>query len=205
MKCVSRSERGFTLLELVVAIAIFGLMSAMAYSGLASALNTRDYADQQADRLAEIQKAFSIIGRDVEQAVNRPVRDNYASELLPLLGGGYGSAVLELTHAGYRNPMGLQRSSLQRVAYVLEDGKLQRQSWWVLDRSIDSAPQVSPLLTKVKTVELRFMDENHTWQPQWPSVTANPNNPPTLPNAVEVTLELEDWGRLTRIFEVAPG
>lgn len=198
------AEGGFTLLELVIAIAIFGLMSVMAYSGLSSVLNTRDYADRQADRLGELQKAFSILGRDVEQAVNRPVRDNYGAVTLPLLGGGYGSAVLELTHTGGRNPMGQQRSSLQRVAYLFADGKLQRQGWQVLDRSIDSAPLQSQLLTKVKKVELRFMDENHQWQPQWPSVTAAPGAPPTLPRAVEVTVELEDWGRLSRIFEV-PG
>jgi general secretion pathway protein J len=196
-------EGGFTLLELVVAIAIFGLMSAMAYGGLNSVLNTRDYADRQADRLAELQKAFTIIGRDVEQAVNRPARDSYGSEMLPLLGGGYGSAVLELSRNGQRNPMAQQRSHLQRVAYALADGGLQRQSWQVLDRSIDSAPQTSKLLTKVKTVELRFMDKNHEWQPQWPSVTANPKDPPTLPRAVEITLDLEDWGRFSRIFEVA--
>ncbi len=198
-----RRQRGFTLLELVVAIAIFGLMSAMAYSGLASVLNTREHADLQADRLAEVQKAFTILGRDVEQAINRPVRDSYGSEMLPLLGGGYGSAVLELTRTGRRNPMAQPRSSLQRIAYLFAEAELQRQSWQVLDRSSDTEPQLSRLLTKVKAVELRFMDNNHEWQPQWPSVTANPSNPATLPVAVEITLELEDWGRLSRIFEVA--
>jgi len=195
-------QRGFTLLELVVAIAIFGLMSAMAYGGLNSVLNTRDHADRQADRLAQVQKAFTILGRDIEQAVNRPVRDNYTGEMLPLSGSGYGSAVLELSRTGQRNPMGQQRSHLQRVAYALADGSLQRQSWRVVDRSSDSEPQQSLLLDNVKTVELRFMDKDHQWQPQWPSVAADPDAPPTLPRAVEITLELDDWGRLSRIFEV---
>ncbi len=196
-------QRGFTLLELVVAIAIFGLMAAMAYGGLNSVLNTRDHADHQADRLAEIQKAFTIIGRDITQAVNREARDNYGSETLPLLGGGYGSAVLELSRTGRRNPLAQPRSSLQRVAYLFAEGELRRQIWQVLDRSSDTEPQSSQLLTKVKAVELRFMDKNYEWQPQWPSVTANPTDPPLLPLAVELTLELEDWGRFSRIFEVA--
>lgn len=195
-------QRGFTLIELIIAIAIFGLMSVMAYSALNSALRTRDYADLQADRLAEVQKAFTILGRDVEQAVNRPVRDNYGSEMQPFLGGGYGSAVLELTRDGRRNPMGQTRSTMQRVSYLLEDDTLQRRSWRELDRAVNSEPQSAPLLTKVKSVELRFMDRDHQWQLQWPSANANPNATPTLPLAVEVTLELEDWGRLTRIFEV---
>lgn len=193
---------GFTLLELVVAIAIFGLMSAMAYGGLNSVLKTRDHADKQADRLAEVQKAFTILGRDVAQAANRQVRDNYGSDMLPLLGGGYGSTALEMSRSGRRNPMGQTRSSLQRVGYLLADGELQRQSWAVLDRSIDTEPQTARLLTKVKTVELRFMNKDYEWEPQWPSISAVPGDSPTLPRAVEITLELEDWGRLVRIFEV---
>lgn len=195
-------QRGFTLLELVVAIAIFGLMAAMAYGGLGSVLNTRDHADTQAERLAELQKAFTIMGRDITQAVDRPVRDSYGSDVLPLLGGGYGSGILELSRSGRRNPMALPRSSLQRIAYLFEDGKLQRQSWQVLDRSSDTEAQSSQLLAGIKSVELRFMDKNREWQPQWPGVAATPSDPP-LPLAVEVTLELKDWGRLSRIFEVA--
>lgn len=196
-------QRGFTLLELVVAIAIFGLMSVMAYGGLNSVLNTRDHADRQADRLAEVQKAFTIIGRDIEQTLNRPVRDNYGTEMLPLLGSGDGAILLELSRSGRRNPMGQLRSSLQRVAYRLAEKELRRQSWAVLDRSVDSEPQGSRLLTRVKAVELRFMDKGQQWQPQWPSVSAAPGAAPTLPRAVEITLDLEDWGRLSRIFEVA--
>jgi len=37
--------QGFTLLELLVAISIFGLLSVIAYSGLNSVLNTRQVLD----------------------------------------------------------------------------------------------------------------------------------------------------------------
>ncbi len=199
-----RTNSGFTLLELVVAIAIFGLMAAMAYGGLGSVLNTRDHADRQADRLAEVQKAWTIIGRDITQVIDRPVRDSYGSDMPPLLGSSYGSTVLELSRSGRRNPMAQPRSSLQRIAYLFEDEALQRQSWRVLDRSSDSEAQSAQLLAGIKAVELRFMDKNREWQPQWPGAAALPTDPP-LPLAIELTLELKDWGRMSRIFEVAGG
>jgi len=186
-----RRQYGFTLLEMVIAIGIF-------------ALNTRAHADEQADRLAQLQKAFTIISRDLEQAIDRPVRDNYGDEQPPITGGGYGSAILTFSRSGRANPMGLQRSHLQRIGYMVSEGQLMRQMWPVLDRSVDTAPFEGVLLDKVKQVDLRFMDENHDWQPQWPP--ANNGNPaqvtPDMPHAVEVTVDLEDWGRVRRVFEV---
>lgn len=199
---MSRKQQGFTLLELIVAIAVFAIMATMAHSGLSSVLNTREQAEQQAERLAQLQKAFLIIGRDIEQAVNRTIRDNYANEVDPLVGGGYGTSVLELSRTGRNNPMQLQRSHLQRVAYMLSEEELIRQSWQVVDRSLDTEPYESVLMENVQSIELRFMDAEKQWQQQWPSFAADPDAEPTLPRAVEVKLELEGWGEVVRIFEV---
>jgi len=53
-------------------------------------------------------------------------------------------------------------------------------------------------------VSFRFMDQARQWRTEWPPV--QPNQPEVTlrmrPIAVEVTLELEDWGRITRIIEV---
>ncbi len=197
-------QQGFTLLELVIAVGIFALMSAMAYGGLNSALNTHAHADAQAERLAQLQKAMLIIGRDIEQAIDRPVRDNYGDEQPPLSGGGYGSVILEFSRSGRANPMGRPRSHLQRIGYLVVEDRLLRQMWPVLDRAIDTTPFEAMLLDKVKQVDLRFMDEQRQWQPQWPP--ANSGNPaqtaPVMPRAVEVSIDLEDWGRVRRIFEV---
>jgi len=197
-------QKGFTLLELVIAMGVFALMSAMAYSGLNSVMNTRAHADVQADRLAQLQKAFLIIGRDIEQAIERPVRDNYADVLEPISGGGYGSSILELSRTGRANPMGLPRSHLQRVGYEVQDDQLLRKVWPVLDRALDTEPYEGVMLEGIKAVDLRFMDGNKEWQTQWPqpNLGGTSTAPAVMPWAVEITIDLEDWGRIRRIFEV---
>ncbi|ALP54306.1 hypothetical protein Tel_14775 [Candidatus Tenderia electrophaga] len=197
-------QQGFTLLELVIAIGIFALMSAMAYGGLNSALNTRQHADAQADRLARLQKAMLIMSRDVEQAIGREVRNNYGDPEPPLRGGGYGSLILEFSRSGRANPMGQQRSHLQRIAYLVAEDRLLRQMWPVLDRAVDTTPYEGVLLEEVEQMDIRFMDDNHEWQPQWPpaSSIASPPSHPEMPRALEITIDLEDWGRVRRVFEV---
>lgn len=198
------NQNGFTLLELVIAIGVFALMSAMAYGGLNSVMNTREHVDAQSERLAQLQKAFLIIGRDIEQAIERPVRDNYAAELEPISGGGYGSSILELSRSGRANPMALQRSHLQRVGYEVQEDQLLRKVWPVLDRALDTVPYEGVMIGGIKAVDLRFMDENKEWQTQWPqpNLGGSTQAPAAMPRAVEITIDLEDWGRIRRIFEV---
>lgn len=199
-----KHSQGFTLLELLVAVVIFAIMATMAYSSLGIALSHRQQAEVQADRLAELQKVFTIMGRDIEQAVNRPVRDNYGSEEEPLRGGSYGSSLLELSRSGLTNPMKLKRSSLQRVGYMLSEGKLVRLSWFVLDRSVDTEAYESVLLEDVESIQLQFLDDSYQWQPNWPSLNtlSQSNVQFSMPRAIEVVVELEGWGKLRRVFEV---
>ena len=70
-------QRGFTLLELLVALAIFALVSVMAYGGLASVLDQQFATDEIAGQLARLQKTYLLLQRDFEQLVPRPVRDEY--------------------------------------------------------------------------------------------------------------------------------
>lgn len=199
---VSAGQRGFTLLEIIVAISIFALIAAMTYPAMIEMLELGEAADAQTARLAELQKAMTLMGRDVEQIVDRPVGDGYGTEVAAVLGGGGSSTLLEFTRTGWRNPAGWPRSNLQRVAYLFSDGKLLRQSWRVLDRSVDSVPGEALLVEEVKAVEIRFLDDQRQWQSFWP-----PSDPdkPRLPRAIDIVLELEDWGRVNRIFAVAGG
>ena len=208
------TQRGFTLLELLVAVGIFAVMSVMAYGGLKTVLDSRKQTDAQAQRLAAVQLTFTRLQRDVEQMTNRSIRDEFGDTKPPLLAVSGSDVIVEFTHAGWSNPANALRSTLQRVAYTVKDNTLYRGYWLVLDRAQDSKSVPTAILNPVKSIEWRFMDSAGNWQTQWPAppqtgqpVPPAPNGQPAsprpLPRAVEVTLDLEDLGRLTRLFRVA--
>jgi general secretion pathway protein J len=198
-----RRHAGFTLLELLVALSIFALLAAMAYGGLNTVLRERQLTEQQAVRLAQLQRTFLWLSRDLEQAINRPIRDEYGDRQPALLGVEFGRYRLELTRGGWRNPAGRARSGLQRVAYGLRDGELVRVYWNVLDRAQDSEPFETALLDGIDKLELRFLDDKQQWRDTWPVTTTGSQSVNSILIAVEVTLETETEGRIMRLFQVS--
>ena len=200
----SRTQ-GFTLLELLIAMSIFSVLSAMAFTGLQAVITSKGHTEKVANRVSELQTSMLFLQRDVEQAVERSVRDGFGDVAPALRGGGFGSLVLELTRAGWRNPIGSPRSQLQRVAYRLsEDGEFTRMAWMVLDQPSQLEPLERVLLTGVKGVNVRFMNPAKQWQDKWPEDLLL-NNASSMPLAVEVVIEFEDMGDIRRVFRVPPG
>ena len=192
---------GFTLLELLVALAIFGLIAVMSYSGLTAVLNQQSQTEVAAERLSELQKTYLIMQRDIEQMVPRPVRDEFGDEQAPLVGGD----TLRFTRGGWSNPVGYPRSNLQRVGYAYDDEQLKRYSWAVLDRAQDSEPLEQPLVDHVEGMAIRYLAANDEWQEQWPaaSAAANTEEPPAdFPKAIEVTIEHAEFGPLVWLFQL---
>ncbi len=201
---MNRTTCGFTLLELLVALAVFAIMATAAYSGLSNVLFTRAAVEQQARRLAAVQLAVFRLEQDIQQATPRGVRDEYGDPQSALRGGDLLDDALILTRAGWDNPLGQSRATLQRVAYRLREGRLWRLHWDVLDRGGPVAPRETLLLDQVREFRARFLDQNAVWRTDWPPPTdatddnsLNRNRPP---RAVEITLLLEDWGAITRLF-----
>ncbi len=201
------NQSGFTLLELLVALSIFAVMSVMIFGGLREVINVRATTDKHTARLTALQLAFMYISRDIRQLSNRTIRDEYGDKLKVLQSNDIGKYRLELTRDGYPNPAGLNRSSLQRVAYGVNDNKLYRYRWKVLDRAEDSLPTKTLLLNDVNGFNLRFLEDgdsssttqkNH-WVTAWPPQSTD-TTIKKFPKVIEVTFELEDWGRFTRLF-----
>lgn len=192
-------QRGFTLLELLVALSIFGLVSVMAFTGLDSSLKARQTTEAQSERLIRLQKAFNLMREDFEQALPRPVRDQQG-DLLPQSAFQQEGEGVSFTRGGRANPLGLKRSSLERVGWGLRDGKLTRIRWQALDQPFEPKAEELPLLEDIDELRFRFMGADKRWQEQWPPVSNQPNAGPQLPLAVEVTLETKDLGEIVRIF-----
>ncbi len=197
-----RAAAGFTLIELTVALGVFAVLSVLAYGGLSQVLEARRQVESAAERLTGLQLALTEIGRDVREAVPRRVRDARGDPEPPLRADA-GEDLLSLTTASWPNPAGLPRSNLRRVAYRARGGTLERVAWPVLDRAPDTDPRVEALAPGVRRVAFRFLDGDRLWHEQWPPATGRGSGS-ALPLAVEVTLELEDWGPVQRLFAL-PG
>lgn len=203
-----RSSRqcAFTLIELMIAMSIFSLMTVFAYAGVNQIIVTRERSAESLDELASIQFTLRQLALDLEQVHPRPVREELGDNLVPTMIADLRRLnQLEMTRAGWRNPLGTPRPSLQRAAYRLEDGELIRSHWNVLDRLQINAPVEFTLLENIQSFELRFMKEDGNWISSWP----DPDLPATLqlsarPRAVEVILKFDDpkLGDIRRLFEV---
>ncbi len=187
-------QSGFTLLELLVALAIFALMSAMAYGGLQTLLESRKHTDRAAEQFSRLQNTLLFLQQDLSQVVERSVRDELGDRE-PVFSGADTEYLLQLTRGGAVGRP--DTAALQRVAYRMEEGRLQRVNWPVLDRVQGMEPLVMELVDGVTDIQIRFL---HTeWQPDWPGQGGRP-----LPRAVEIHLVTDRWGEIRRVFPIYP-
>ena len=198
-----RQCRGFTLLELLIAIAIFALLGLGTYRMLDSVLQTDKVTRAHEAQLRELVRAMAVFERDLLQVLARPVRDAFGDARPALLGDDSGGASIELTRAGWRNPLAQPRSTLQRVRWQRSGEQWQRQYWRVLDQAQDSQPQVQQALEGVTSLELRYLDDKGVWHETWPPSGVEAARALTaLPVAVELLLEHRRYGQLRRLLRL---
>lgn len=201
------AQSGFTLLELLVAMGIFAIIGVMALGGLNTIVNQGTLAGEQDTRLAGLQRAMRLIRQDIGAADPRYVRDELGNQReAPFIADGRGDYLVRLTRSGWANPAQLPyRGTLQRVQYRLEDGKLFRDYWPVLDRVLGEEPRTEELLTGVEDVKFLFLDTQggkQQWAEQWPPVDRTTAVAAGRPAGVQVTLKLKDWGEIEALIEV---
>ena len=184
MRQVRAKERGFTLVEMLIALVIFGMITAAGVTLLTLTVRTRDSADRQLENVGDLRQTR------------------------PAFTGGDGSVAL--LHAFVRR--GLEndstfRSSLQRVEYRLREGRLERWRYAAVDG--EERPMTMPLLEGVRRVQLRYRDRDGTWPDRW-----DPTDPARLPAAVELvsdstvtdtTSDSESQGQVRQLFLVGSG
>jgi general secretion pathway protein J len=197
--------RGFTLVEVLVAMFIFAILAVMAYGGYNQLSRQDEIVDRNANRTRAVQSTIQRMSEDLAMLEPRPVREPLGDSIDPALRADKRTETLvELTRSGWSNPAGVTRSTLQRVAYRVQDNKLERAYWNALDRTMSAEPTSVVLLDQVRTVSLRFMDQNQSWHEQWPPLGySGPDALRLRPIAVEITLDLEDWGKIVRLVEVS--
>jgi general secretion pathway protein J len=205
--------RGFTLIEVAIAMFIAAIMFAIGYGAINQALIDRDALNISQERVTEIQRGMRVVAQDFAQITARAARDTSGTgQLMPAISADARSdSILTFTRTGWSNPAGIQRPAEQRVRYRFIDGSLVREHWLAVDPALNTEPRQRVLLTRVKAVEIRFLDPvTRQWGEEWPkaAVATGPASPLTVdtllvrPLAIEFTVVLDDWGRVQRLFEI---
>ncbi|MEM7540230.1 MAG: type II secretion system minor pseudopilin GspJ [Pseudomonadota bacterium] len=190
---------GFTLVEILVAIAIFAVISAIAFTGLRSAIRTNDHLKPRYETLQTLRGAFQILASDIQQMAPRSIRDELGSPQAALVGAS-DTTFLKLTRYAPDAPLLGARTALKRVEYEYREGELVRRLWPNLDRVQGETGQEQILLRDVETAAVRFYGDD--WLPYWPAAgSALANN--DLPRGVELELVFSDGRSVRRLFLTA--
>lgn len=186
---------GFTLVEMLIALTIFGMLTAAGVALLSVTARTQQTADRLLAELGELRAVQALVTADLAQAVPRIHRDRAGNALPAFSGAASGEPVSLALVRGGVDGGGARQSTIQRVEYRLKEGRLERLAY----RQVDGAdgPVVVTLLRGVRQLRLRYRDEEGGWQSDWA-----PTDPSRLPRAVELVTDSEAHGLVRQLFLV---
>jgi general secretion pathway protein J len=203
-------QKGFTLLEILIAMAIFTLIGLASTGLLTTVIDSNDLSSERFQKLQQLQRAMVILERDIQQAVPRAARIEGEQQNVVMAGGesdmGDGDT-LGLVRSGWHNPQYmLPRSTLQSVVYRLQDGKLERLYSNYVDNVIGHEPKIRVLLDNIERFDVEFLshqenaddsDSESGWSKSYKGSV--------LPKAVAIEFDSKDFGTIRREFALTPG
>ncbi len=193
-------KNGFTLIEMLIAIAIFAIMSAFAYRALSSILTARDRVTEENQKWRSVSSAFARIEADFTNIAGRTIRTSSNLTAAAVVGNltynNDNEGQIMFTRMGLPGANG-SLAAPQRLGYRLKNGTLEELVWPVLDQAPRTVPAVYPLLTGVSSFTLAYYDGNRNAATSWP-----PANSPlqTIPVAVKVELTLDSGESMSRLL-----
>jgi general secretion pathway protein J len=200
IKGIKKTQYGFTLLEVLIAVAIFSVVSLASFTIFDTVLRGDENSKIRSDRQNELQRAFLLIERDFTQIAKRNMRVNGEAPSDSFLQTADDSFLADeqaiaFVRNGWTNPgLLLPRSDMQSVAYRLEEDTLQRLHYNFVDAVVGQAPKIRPLVSQVTSLAFEFYD-GKKWQKKWSGSA--------LPQAIAIEIETLDYGLIRRQFLVA--
>ena len=212
---LARNSKGFTLLEVLISLSIFAVISVGAFHILQSSIASHRQSEHRMEQFEALNRMLESIESDLRQSIDRPVRDSDGDTLATFIGK---LESLELTHGGWSNRPGaiaknrqpahstLRRSGYRRTVKPKEEGGfvtlLSRQQWYVLDRARDSRA-VTTLEIPIRRISINYLSHNRTWHNKWPAIINSQNTKQSLPLAIKLDIQTIEFGLVTRLFYVS--
>ncbi|MCW7555975.1 type II secretion system minor pseudopilin GspJ [Endozoicomonas gorgoniicola] len=192
-----KRQKGFTLLEILVAIAIFSLLTLSARQLFVSVIDAKEITRSNLQRLKEVEYTMLVLEQDFRQVVDRGVRtDGYVSTQSLFSDDtmlNTDDQAIAFVRSNWRNPaQQLPRSELQRVSYRLKSNTLERMHHPVLDPLENAEPANRELLNGVNSLKFRFF-----YNSKWHNALQDSGQ---LPEGLLIEMDLQDLGRIERRF-----
>ncbi|MBY7668822.1 type II secretion system minor pseudopilin GspJ [Vibrio anguillarum] len=199
----NKKSKGFTLIEVLVAIAIFASLSVGAYQVLNQVQRSNEISAQRSQRLNELQRAMVLMDGDFRQMATRQFRTNGEEPSQQML--IWKEYLLDsdqkgvlFARLGWHNPQQqFPRGEVTKVGYRIKEGVLERIWWRYPDTPAGQEGIITPLLHDVESLSLRFYNQGQ-WSEEWSDALK-------IPQAVAVKLALKDYGEIERIYLTAGG
>ena len=191
-------REGFTLVEMLIALAIFGMITAAGVALLTLTVRTQETSERLLDAIGAVRRTGALLTADLSQAAPRVRRDGEGRPRPAFAGGDGGEELLlAFVRRGFEDESGV-RSSLQRVEYRLRGGRLERWRFGAVDG--EGRPEAMKLLDGVERVRLRYRDREGNWRDRW-----DPTDSAQLPAAVELVSDGAGQGAVRQLFLVGGG
>jgi general secretion pathway protein J len=188
------APRGFTLIEALLALAIFAVIAVLAYRATSALTDGEARLSSEAQRWRTLEALFTRFEADIRQAVPRSVRAGAAREPAWLGSVAGNQSALVFTRAGSEFSVEPAPSG-QRVGYRLREGTIELAYWRELDHLVSAQPMVYPLVGDVAGFQLEYLTRDGAWRDRWPLL-----GEADVPRAVRLTLALADGTRIDRWF-----
>lgn len=196
-------SRGFTLLEMLVALAVFAVIGIISAQLLTQMISFTENAQSRGERLVDLHRSMEIMRRDFEQLTYRTVRDELGEPGYDV-SMGIGNLV-EFSRKGWLNPNLRHRSEVQRVAYDLRGDRIYRMYWPVLDRSPDTIPVEQVIVKGVIQANVIAIDQSGEELLFWPPTDITEEDIPPGLAAIKFEIETKDFGPMVYIWVVPDG
>lgn len=193
--CRKISSLGFTLLEILIALFVFTILSVLLTQALRTVIEAQSATEEKANRLRTMQFALFLLQRDISQAFDRPIINAKGKEEQSFIGDARG---FDFSHLGRADALGaFAQSAIERTAYVFDHETLSRQTYSVLDQAPSSQAHTRILLKNINKMRFQYLDQAGHFQKKWPP---DQNQGDALPRAIQLDFDLMNWGELQQLF-----
>lgn len=208
------AQQGLTLIEVLIAAFIMAVIGIISFQSLNSTVNSKEVVEENLDKLARLDRTWLLLETDLRNVVSASRRQVYGvgsgSDIPPLIvdnsdgGRGYWLTALR---GGHANPLNFARSEVIRVGYRVQEDTLWRDVWNDLASVDVEQARSQKIIEGVEGVVVRILSDNAQsftsgpWVDRWPQE----ENALALPMALEITVDFEKYGEITRLYSVVKG